>query len=158
MQEFVKWAAAAALSVSAGVGTAAAADVEVPYNQPRYSQPQPPPPDYYPEENYRQPPRGYTYREVPPPPPPNYGYQAPPPNYAYREPPPAYTYEEEDVLPPAYVYPPRPYYRYYERPVVRVVPPIADPYFRYRRHYSYRLHGPRIARESYVGPRGYRNW
>ena len=164
MQEFVKWAAAAALSVSAGVGTAAAADVEVPYNQPRYSQPQPPPPDYYPEENYRQPPRNYGYREVPPP---NYGYrepppdyrEVPPPNYAYRAPPPAYTYEEEEeVLPPAYVYPPRPAYRYYRPPVVRVVPPIADPYFRYRRDYSYRLHGPRIARESYVAPRGYRNW
>jgi hypothetical protein len=144
MQEFVKWVAAAALSVSAGVGTAVAADVEVPYNQPRYSQPQPPPSDYYPEENYRQPPR-------------NYGYREPPPNYAYREPPPAYTYEEE-VLPPAYVYPPRPVYRYYEPPVVRVVPPIADPYFRYRRHYSYRLPGPRIAREPYAVPRGYRNW
>jgi hypothetical protein len=62
------------------------------------------------------------------------------------------------VLPPAYVYPPRPAYRYYRPPVVRVVPPIADPYFRYRRDYSYRLHGPRIARESYAVPRGYRNW
>ena len=102
---------------SAGVGTAAAADVEVPYNQPRYSQPQPPPPDYYPEENYRQPPRNYGFREVPPP---NYGYrEPPPPNYAYRAPPPAYGYEEEEVLPPAYAYPPRPAYRYYERPVVR---------------------------------------
>jgi hypothetical protein len=159
MQEFVKWAAAAALSVSAGIGTAAAADVEVPYNQPRYSQPQPPPPDYYPEENYRQPPRNYGFREVPPP---NYGYRQPPPNYAYRAPPPAYTYEEEDVLPPAYAYPPRPVYRYYEPPVVNVVPPIADPYFRYRRHYSYRLHGsrlgPRLAREPYAVPRGYRKW
>jgi hypothetical protein len=149
MQDFLKWAAAAALSVSAGVGTAAAADVEVPYSPPppRYSQPQPPPPDYYPE-----PPRNYGFREVPP------------PNYAYREPPPAYSYEEEEVLPPAYVYPPRPFYRYYRPPVVGVVPPVVDPYFRYRRNYAYRLHdsyrpyGPRIAREPYAVPRRYRNW
>jgi len=150
MQEFVKWAAAAALSVSAGVGTAAAADVEVPYNQPRYSQPQPPPPDYYPEENYRQPPRNYGYRE---PPPANYGYREPPPDY--REAPPNYAYRE---APEDYVYPaPAPAYRYYGGPpVVRVLPPQVYPYYPYRRYYSFRHNGSRVAGPYY--PRGYRNW
>jgi hypothetical protein len=80
-------------------------------------------------------------------PPPN--YREVPPNYAYREAPADYVYPE----------PPPPAYRYYEGPpVVRVVPPAIYPYYPYRRHYSYRLHGPRLARDPYIVPRGYRNW
>ncbi len=100
MREFANWAIAATVGASAlgtlGIGTATAADIPVPYDPPRYSQPQPPPPEYYPpEEPYQEAPTAYVY---PPPPPPVYRYYYPPvvtvvpppvygyyPYYAYRQ-------------------------------------------------------------------------
>src|SRR5262249_9454188 len=56
--------------------------------------------------------------------------------------------------PPAYVYP-GPVYRYYEAPVVAVVPPVCcyGP-----RWYGPRWYGPRVAHGYYGRPWGHRRW
>lgn len=155
MRDFAKWVIAATVSASAlaclGAGAASAADVQVPYGEPRYSQPRQPPPEYYPPEEER------------------YGYRQAPPAHVYREAPPAYVYRE---APPAYVHPAPPpppsyrAYRYYDEhdvpPAIAIVPPpyYKHPYYYKHRHYGYRWDGPRIAREygHYPRPWRHRDW
>jgi hypothetical protein len=133
MRVFAKWAAAAIVGTAmGGIGAAAAADIPVPYNQPRYSQPQQPPAEYYPpeQEEYVEAPPAYVY---PAPPPPVYRYYYGPPVVR--------------VLPPrVYGYPYYPRYYSYRGP---------RPYVSFRGHRPYV--GAHIARGPY-GPRGYRHW